>query len=318
MVRLIPGGLGPEGSRPPEQVVDVRWDSGFLGGLHSNSDEQGPGSFSHPSVASLNLSPIPGDVEANLLMAEEAITEAMQSHPSLRWIVLPEMFTVGYTGLDSVHRHAEDAEHGMSVWRFSALAHSLGVYIAYGFPELLLGGGVANSANLVGPDHPGALLTYRKRHLVQTTDEAGLFVPGNMLPIADVEGLRVALAICWDLGYPEVVREAALAGAEIILAPAAWRDPWKAQYDLSCGARALDNGVYVVSANQQGAYPEAHFSAGGGVFGPDGVRVSGSEGPLSIGAIDFGFLRDWRARYGSTLGSLADNFFFAEELEEIS
>lgn len=317
MVRLIPGGLEPEDSQLPERIFDVRWDFESLEDLSPRSGEHGLGSLPNPSVASLNLSPVGSDVEANLMMAEEAITEAKRLQPSLRWVVLPEMFTTGYTNLASAHRYAEDPDHGMSVWRFSALAHSLGVYIAYGFPELLPGDGIANSANLVGPDQPGALLTYRKRNLVRTTEEAGLFVPGGDLPVVEAGGLRVALAICWDLGFPEVVREAALAGAELILAPAAWRDPWKAQFELSCAARALDNAVYLASANQQGVYHEASFSAFGGVYGPDGGRVSEGAGHLSVGTVDTGFLSWWRGRYGSTLGGVVGGVPSTENLEEI-
>ncbi|MGB3635677.1 MAG: carbon-nitrogen hydrolase family protein, partial [Rubrobacteraceae bacterium] len=130
------------------------------------------------SVASLNLSPEPGDVEANLLLAEMAVTEAKEAHPDLRWVVLPELFTSGYTGLTTAHLYAEDAESGPSVQRLLALARSLDIYIAYGFAERLPGtsgpSGVADSANLVGPE--GVLLTYRKRHLVRETGEDKVFV----------------------------------------------------------------------------------------------------------------------------------------------
>jgi 5-aminopentanamidase len=71
--------------------------------------------------------------------------------------------------------------------------------------------------------------------------------------------VRVSLVVYWDLGFAEVAREAALGGADLILAPAAWREPWGPQYELSCGARALDSGVYVASANQLGYYREALF-----------------------------------------------------------
>ena len=206
------------------------------------------------SVAAINLSPKPGDVESNLLLAEKAVTEAKEAHPDLRWVVLPELFTSGYTSLTTAHRYAEDAEEGPSAQRFIDLAQSLDIYIAYGFAERLPGtsgpSGVADSANLVGPED--VLLTYRKRHLVRETGEDQVFVPGVELPTIKAGGLRVSLVICWDLGFPEVVREAALDGTELILAPAGWRELYARQYELSCAARALDNGVYLASANQVG------------------------------------------------------------------
>jgi 5-aminopentanamidase len=253
------------------------------------------------SVAALNLGPEPGDVASNLLLAEKAITEAKHAHPDLGWVVLPELFTSAYSDLASVHRYAEDAEQGMSAHFFASLARNLGLYIAYGFPERHhpgTAGGVSVSANLVGPD--GLLLTYRKRHLVRTTSEHHLFVPGVELPVAEAGGMGVALVICWDLGFPEVAREAALAGADLILAPAAWRSPWGPQYDLSCAARALDNAVYLASANQMGAYPDARFDALGHVYGPDGLRISRSEGGRSAGEVDPGAPERWRRLYGNT------------------
>lgn len=253
-------------------------------------------------VATLNLSPEPGNVVGNLLLAKKAITEAREAHPDLGWVVLPELVTSGYSDLGSVHCYAEDAERGASVRFFANLARDLGLHIAYGFPERLPSipgvGGIFNSANLVGPD--GLMLTYRKRHLVRTTLEHDVFVGGVELPVAEAGGMRVALAICWDLGFPEVAREAALAGADMILAPAAWRDPWGLQYDLSCAARALDNAVYLASANQIGLYPEARFDALGHVYSPDGLRISRSEGERSVGEVDPGSPVRWRRLYGNT------------------
>ncbi len=252
----------------------------------------------HPLVAALHLGPEPGDVAGNLLLAERAVTAARSAHPALRWVVLPELFTTGYAGLRTIHRHAEDAEHGASTKFFASLARRLGLYVAYGFPEMRRSGEVSDSANLVGPR--GLLLTYRKRQLVWTTDEPGVFVPGREVPVVRAGGARVALAICWDLGSPEAVREAALAGADLVLAPAGWRRPWGPQYELACAARALDNAVYLASANQLGDYPEAHFDTPGGVYGPDGGLISDS-----VAGIDLGLPGRWRSSFGNTLPAFA-------------
>lgn len=253
------------------------------------------------SIACLNLGPIPGHVSGNLRMAERAILEARREEPTLSWVVLPELFTCGYSNLETVHRYAEDAVEGQSARFFAVLARDLGVHIAYGFPEAVPGtvAGVHDSANLVGPD--GVVATYRKRNLVRTTAEHRVFTAGTELPVVEAGGMLVALAVCWDLGFPEVVREATMSGADLILAPAAWRAPWGAQYDLSCAARALDSGVYLASANQLGQYPEVLFDAPGHVHGPDGRRVSRSVGAASIGGLDPEAPTRWRAVYGNTV-----------------
>ena len=254
------------------------------------------------SVGALNLGPTPADVASNLLMAEREIRTAKTLHPELRWLVLPELFTSGYSGLSSVHRNAEDAHDGPSARFFASLAAELGLHVVYGFPERVPGG-VCDSANLVGPE--GVLRTYAKKHLVRETGEDMCFVPGDGPFVTEVDGLRIALAVCWDLGFPEFVREAAYGGAELVLAPAGWRDPFGPQYALACAARALDNGVYVAGANQLGDYHEARFTEAGGVYGPDGQRVSrrvpGSV--LETAELDLSSPARWRARFGDTLGA---------------
>ena len=104
------------------------------------------------------------------------------------------------------------------------LARGLGIPVAHGVPERGPAGCVFDSANLVGPG--GVVATYRKRNLVETTLEYRVFAAGAEPPVVWSGGPRVALAFCWDLGFPEVAREAAAAGAELILAPAAWHEPW--------------------------------------------------------------------------------------------
>jgi predicted amidohydrolase len=102
------------------------------------------------------------------------------------------------------------------------------------------------------------------------------------------------------------VREAALNGAELVLTPAGWRRPWGRQYALACAARALDNAVYLASANQLGDYPEAGFDTPGGVYGPDGLRVCELTSSRSVARVDLGLPDRWRKSFGSTLPAPAE------------
>ncbi len=247
-------------------------------------------------VAVFSLSPEPGSVEVNLALAARTLRREKATRSALRWAVLPELFTSGYTNLGSAAHYAEDAVSGPSAAFFTALSAELDVYIAYGFPERVDTEVVANSANLVGPE--GVLLTYRKRRLVHQAREPEVFVVGEEMPVVEAGGVRVALSICWDLMFPETVREAAVSGAELVLAPSAWEDPYGPQYDLACAARSLDNALYVASANQTGAYPEAVFSAPGGVYRYDGEQMG------KAALVDLSAMQSYRETFGGMLGEL--------------
>ena len=114
-------------------------------------------------------------------------------------------------------------------------------------------------------------------------------------------GLRVAPSVCWDLGFPEFVREAADRGTDLVLAPAGWREPFGPQYNLACAARALDNGIYVASPNQIGDYRGARFGSPGGVYGPDGLRISEGNSGRSVAAVNPDLAGRWRNVFGVTL-----------------
>jgi predicted amidohydrolase len=67
-------------------------------------------------------------------------------------------------------------------------------------------------------DSGGILALYRKAHL--WLDEPGIFALGDQPPpVVDTKVGRIGLVICYDLFFPEVTRDLAHAGAEIITAP---------------------------------------------------------------------------------------------------
>ena len=99
--------------------------------------------------------------------------------------------------------------------RFAVLAKKHGTYIVAG---LYTGrdGKAYNSAVLYGPDG-GIVGIYDKVH--HPNDDAQYFVPGNSYPVYETEYGNIAMLVCWDMQYPEAVRELALAGADLIAVP---------------------------------------------------------------------------------------------------
>ena len=104
-----------------------------------------------------------------------------------------------------------------------------------------------NTAVIIGRD--GSIVgRYRKVHLPQAEVEAGT-TPGATIPVFDTDLGRIGLQVCYDHMFPEMARILALEGAEIIFTPIEGdiRSESKA-YEAVARARALDNGVYYVTA----------------------------------------------------------------------
>jgi len=152
-------------------------------------------------------------------------------------VLLSEATTSIGTGL-TVAQAAEEPT-GAAFQAFAAKARQFGSYVVYGAYERA-GEIVYNSAFIIGRD--GSLVArHRKVQLPVGEVEAGLS-PGDGYETFDLDFGRVGILICHDAAFDEPARILALAGARLLLVPA-----WGA--DLTqIRARALDNGVWVVTA----------------------------------------------------------------------
>ena len=75
--------------------------------------------------------------------------------------------------------------------------------------------------------------------------ESDTLTAGEDMTILDTEFCKTGVAICYDVRFPEWFRKMALAGAKLIVLPAAFNmTTGPAHWDLTMRARALDNQVY--------------------------------------------------------------------------
>ncbi|MER5306594.1 carbon-nitrogen hydrolase family protein [Streptomyces sp. NPDC002773] len=130
---------------------------------------------------------------------------------------------------------------------------------------------------VIGPD--GSLLTrYDKRHLYGIEEE--VFEPGTTDGRFALDGLRFALATCYDNRFPELAERAAADDCAVYLASSvlsADNDSFEKVYPV----RARDFGLYVVLGNVLGANEDGVGAGRAGAWGPDGERIAdaGSDGP---------------------------------------
>ena len=87
--------------------------------------------------------------------------------------------------------------------------------------------------------------------------------PGDALPVFDLPWGRTALAICYDLRFPEMWRHYMQAGAQLILIPAEWPIPRVEHWRLLLRARAVENQLFVVGCNRAGGGSDSQHPFGG-------------------------------------------------------
>lgn len=192
--------------------------------------------------------PRPLDVAGNLQRLEHISAQAAAQGADV--LVVPEMFLTGYDiGVQAVQQLAE-ARDGASSKAVRAIAARHRLAIAYGYPERDAGR-CFNAAALI--DAGGRLLTHhRKRHLFGDLDRR-LFAAGDDdAPLGVLHGWNVALLICYDVEFPEPVRRAAQAGADVLLVPTANMPEYDIVPQVLVPARAYESQLIVAYANYVG------------------------------------------------------------------
>jgi len=264
-------------------------------------------------LALLQTTPSAADTEIGLARLDVAAGRTAASGAAL--LVTPEMFLTGYAiGADAVARLAEPAD-GPTGRAASAIARRHGIALLYGWPERGDDGAVYNAVRLV--DAGGVeRAVYRKTHLFGALDRAQFRAGDRVSTVIELAGLKLGLAICYDIEFPEVARGLALAGAEAILVPTANMAPFESVATRLVPARAEENTVFVAYANYVGREADFAYCGLSCVVGPDGddlARAGPSEEALLIVDLDparliaararVTYLRDRRPElYGGTRG----------------
>ncbi|MDO4929200.1 MAG: carbon-nitrogen hydrolase family protein [Corynebacterium sp.] len=142
-----------------------------------------------------------------------------------------------------------------------------------------------------------ALVRYDKIHTFDAFGfkESATVCPGDQLVTFDYQGICFGLATCYDVRFPELFRQLAHQGAQVIILPASWGTGAgkQAQWELLTQARALDSGSYILACDQASAQEERTAGAPTGlgasaVINPWGRRIAhaGDDPELVFADID--------------------------------
>ncbi len=110
--------------------------------------------------------------------------------------------------------------------------------------------------------------------------------PGTACEVCEgPKGSRLGIIICADGDYPEIWREAAYNGANVIIRPTHYMDPWLDSWEITNRAGAYFNQVYVVAVNTSGMPKNETRSCFGRsmILGPDGnIITEASNGNVGL------------------------------------
>jgi predicted amidohydrolase len=167
-----------------------------------------------------------------------------------RLVVLTEMFSTGFS-LQS-DRIAED-DDGPSTSFLIEMATGHGVWVCGSIPRRGAedpGGLPRNTLTLVSPD--GIVHRYDKIHPFTYAGEHERYAAGDRHVIVDVEGVRTALFVCYDLRFADEFWVLA-PGVDCYVVVANWPESRRWHWRSLLVARAIENQAYVVGVNRVGS-----------------------------------------------------------------
>lgn len=254
------------------------------------------------------------DPDANLSMFEEKIWRISGSTDV---IVLPEMFTTGFTMAAS--KHAEHMNMRTFKW-MKQMADQTGA--------LILGSYIVKVHDryynrLLWMEPGGNFKTYDKRHLFRMANEHKTFSAGESLLISTWKGWKICPLVCYDLRFPVWSRNrydkvADKLSYDVAVYVANWPTARIEAWDTLLRARAIENLSYVVGVNRigqdgSGVEHNGHSS----IISPKGEPIFTNEGAETIHTVELSTnaLEAFRDRFPSHFD--ADDFTIEfEEYEE--
>jgi len=186
-------------------------------------------------------------------------------------LIVPELYLNGYDiGREAIHAGAETKD-GPSAHRIAEIARAHRVAIVYGYAERD-GSSVYNAAQLITAD--GARFNHRKTHLFGSFETATFTAGETVETLAHINGVNVALLICYEIEFPENARLAALAGADLIAVPTALMAPYRFVARSMLCTRAYENQLFIAYANYCGMESTLHYVGNSCIVSPDGAFLA--------------------------------------------
>ena len=207
-----------------------------------------------------------GDIDSNLSRVEQGLAEIAASCDQISpgIIVLPELWATGFA-YDKLPELTQRIPYLLE--NLQALSAKHNVNIAGSLPE--------NSENsyyntLFITEPRGIAGTYRKQCLFSPMQEDSFFTPGTEPRPIQTELGPIGALVCYDLRFPELLREQTTLGTDLVVVSAQWPAARVDNWRILVQARAIENQMFVVAANRCGTTGDTIFGGHSMVVAPDG------------------------------------------------
>ncbi|MCC6235166.1 MAG: carbon-nitrogen family hydrolase [Verrucomicrobiales bacterium] len=240
-------------------------------------------------VVGVQMDPVWEDAAASGARAAALLDAAPPPRGSL--VVLPEMFTTGFTMNTAV---AEGPGGPGERW-LSTMASRYGVWTMGGLARRSEEAVCANEALVCEPS--GArVAVYRKQRPFTPGGEAQYYPGGDQECLVEIAGVRVAVFLCYDLRFPELFRRAARQRPQLFVVMASWPDTRIQHWTALLRARAIENQAYVLGVNRVGDDPTHRHNGHSLVVNPwgDVVADAGEAPGLVTANLDLVALASYR------------------------
>lgn len=170
-------------------------------------------------VATTSWFNLPGDrnIEANRRQACNFIEAAASEGADL--VCLPENFL--HTGIPEDQLPWAETVPGATFDALSRLARQYEIWVVASYCVHTDDGTIENSALVI--DRAGNLAgRYAKVHPTVGEIEDRRIVPGSHATVVDTDFGRIGLAICYDIGWPDLWAQLGEQGAEVVIWPSAY------------------------------------------------------------------------------------------------
>ena len=213
-------------------------------------------------------------------------------------VVLPEMFTSGFTMKPDAFAEAADGETRAWLLRQAkALDAAVGGSVAVRDDDRFY-----NRFMLALPD--GLTYWYDKRHLFRMGGEHRHYSPGSHALIIEWRGLRLCPLVCYDLRFPVWSRRRPQLEYDLLIYSANWPAARRYAWNTLLRARAIENQAYVAGVNRIGEDGAGIAHVGDSValdFTGQPLLELNDKAQVATVALDPDALRAWRDKFPAHL-----------------